>query len=228
MLEFLYLGGYLPYLGIIVFLILTGAGLPIPEEVVVVAAGVFSHESDTFKWQYAYLACLGGALAGDVVVYCIGRYLGHGFFLRYPWFARLMHEEREVKMEQMINKHGFKVFFVARFMVGVRVPLYLAAGVVRMPWWRFLLINGVCATTVVSVAFWLGHQYGSVVGGYISKSQYGVTVVVVVGLIAALIFYLMRRKKRSITRFFPDSNGAAEEPQVDTEEKVADTDRIVA
>jgi len=78
------------------------------------------------------------------------------------------------------------------------------------------------------VAFWLGHQYGRVVGGYISKSQYGVTIVVVVGLVAALIFYLVRRKKRSITRFFPDSNGAAEEPQVDTDEKVADTDRIVA
>ena len=143
----------LRYLGIVLLLSLSGLGLPIPEEVVVVTAGFLSHDGEIFKWQYAYLACLGGALAGDIVVYSIGRYLGHGFFKRYPWFARLMHEEREAKMEQVIQKHGLKVFFVARFLVGVRVPLYLAAGVVRMSWPRFLLINFFCATTVVSFTF---------------------------------------------------------------------------
>ena len=90
----------LRYLGIVLLLSLSGLGLPIPEEVVVVSAGFLSHNGEIFKWHYAYLACLGGALMGDIVVYSIGRYLGHGFFKRYPWFARLMHEDREVKMER--------------------------------------------------------------------------------------------------------------------------------
>ncbi len=212
----------LKYLGIVLVLILSGLGLPIPEEVVVVAAGVLSHDSDSFKWQYAYLACLGGAIAGDIVVYSIGRYLGHGFFLRYPWFARLMHEEREAKMEEVIKKHGFKVFFVARFMVGVRVPLYLAAGVVRMSWPRFLLINVFCATTVVSIAFWLGHRYGNEVVKSIKEGQGGITVVVLLLVGIAIGFYFIRRRKKKML-------GETTKDDVPTEEeKDSNSDRIVA
>ena len=69
-------------LGIVLLLSLTGLGLPIPEEVVVVTAGFLSHNGEIFNWQYAYWSCLGGALTGGMSVYCIGRYLGHGFFER--------------------------------------------------------------------------------------------------------------------------------------------------
>ena len=188
----------LRYLGIVLLLGLSGLGLPIPEEVVVVTAGFLSHNGEIFSWQYAYLACLGGALMGDLIVYSIGRYLGHGFFKRYPWFARLMHEEREVKMEQVIKKHGFKVFFVARFLVGVRVPLYLAAGVVRMSWPRFLLINSFCATTVVSITFWLGYRYGNSVVETIRDSQSGLTIGILLAVAIGLAVYLLRRKRRTL------------------------------
>jgi membrane protein DedA with SNARE-associated domain len=224
MLDFFFsLGGTFPYLGIVLFLILTGCGLPIPEEVTVVAAGVLS-EHGTLIPPYAYLSCVVGALLGDILVYSIGRYPGHNFLRRHPWFARLLHEEREKQMEELIKKHGFKVFFVARFMVGVRVPLYLAAGVVRMSWWRFLLINSVCATTVVSVAFWLGYCYGGPVSKFIRESQYGLTLVVIVAVIAGLVYYVVQKKrKRSVAK--KDAEG---EPQAAAAQKVSDTDRIVA
>ena len=212
----------LRYLGIVLLLSLSGLGLPIPEEVVVVTAGFLSHDGEIFKWQYAYLACLGGALAGDIVVYSIGRYLGHGFFKRYPWFARLMHEEREAKMEQMIQKHGLKVFFVARFLVGVRVPLYLAAGVVRMSWPRFLLINSFCATTVVSLTFWLGYRYGNSVVETIRNSQNGLTIIVSLAIAIGLTFYLLRRRRRKLLK------EAGKDASSEDAENTSKNDRIVA
>lgn len=212
----------LRYLGIVLLLSLSGLGLPIPEEVVVVTAGFLSHDGEIFKWQYAYLACLGGALAGDIVVYSIGRYLGHGFFKRYPWFARLMHEEREAKMEQVIQKHGLKVFFVARFLVGVRVPLYLAAGVVRMSWPRFLLINSFCATTVVSLTFWLGYRYGNSVVETIRNSQNGLAIIVSLAIAIGLTFYLLRRRRRKLLKE-ADKDASSEDA-----ENTSKNDRIVA
>jgi membrane protein DedA with SNARE-associated domain len=212
----------LRYLGIVLLLSLSGLGLPIPEEVVVVTAGFLSHDGEIFKWQYAYLACLGGALAGDIVVYSIGRYLGHGFFKRYPWFARLMHEEREAKMEQVIQKHGLKVFFVARFLVGVRVPLYLAAGVVRMSWPRFLLINFFCATTVVSFTFWLGYRYGNSVVETIRNSQNGLTIIILLVIVIGLTFYLLRRRRRKMLKK-ADKDVSSEDA-----ENTSKNDRIVA
>jgi membrane protein DedA with SNARE-associated domain len=212
----------LRYLGIVLLLSLSGLGLPIPEEVVVVTAGFLSHDGEIFKWQYAYLACLGGALIGDIVVYSIGRYLGHGFFKRYPWFARLMHEEREAKMEQVIQKHGLKVFFVARFLVGVRVPLYLAAGVVRMSWPRFLLINVFCATTVVSLTFWLGYRYGNSVVETIRDSQSGLTSIVLLVIAIGLTFYLLRRRRRKLLK------EAEKYASSEDAENTSKNDRIVA
>ena len=212
----------LRYLGIVLLLSLSGLGLPIPEEVVVVTAGFLSHNGEIFNWQYAYLACLGGALAGDIIVYSIGRYLGHGFFKRYPWFAKLMHEEREAKMEQVIKKHGLKVFFIARFLVGVRVPLYLAAGVVRMSWPRFLLINVFCATTVVSLTFWLGYRYGNSVVETIRESQTGLTIIILSLLIAGLTFYLLRRKRQKLLE------AARKNASSEDGENTSENDRIVA
>ena len=62
--------------------------------------------------------------------------------------------------EQAIQKHGFKIMFLARFMVGIRGPVYLAAGVVRMPFRKFLLYDLVCATLVVTTFFGLSYFYG--------------------------------------------------------------------
>ena len=65
---FLNYGPNLTYLGIVVFLVLTGAGLPLPEELAIVAAGVLSSGDEPFLNVYvAFAACLIGALLGDLL-----------------------------------------------------------------------------------------------------------------------------------------------------------------
>ncbi|MEK6246889.1 MAG: DedA family protein, partial [Planctomycetales bacterium] len=150
---------------------------------------------------------------GDLLVYSIGRYLGHNFLRNHPRFAHWLHEDREKQMEVLIQKHGLKVFFVARFMVGVRAPLYLAAGALRVPWRKFLLIDGICATVVVTVVFWLSHRYGRYVGGVIRNSQIAFTVIVVVIVVGVLIyFWIRRRPSKKEEQNEEDSPAAVEVP----------------
>ena len=113
---------HISYLGIIVVLILTGCGLPIPEEVPIIAAGIASSVGSLNPW-WAFLACLVGALLGDSVLYAIGYHFGHSLIIRHPRFAHLLHAEHEARIEEMIRRHGLKVFFGARFMVGIRAGL---------------------------------------------------------------------------------------------------------
>ncbi|MHC4180077.1 MAG: DedA family protein, partial [Planctomycetota bacterium] len=120
-------GPLLAYVGIAVFLMLTGAGLPIPEEVFIIAAGVASSYGKLDPWL-ALSACLFGALAGDCIMYWIGYHFGRSVVREHPWWARFVKPEREAQMERMIHKHGLKVFFLARFLVGLRSPVYLTAG----------------------------------------------------------------------------------------------------
>ena len=184
------------YLSIIVILILTGCGLPVPEEFPIIAAGVASSgaNADLNPW-IALGCCLIGALAGDSMLYAIGYHFGHNLVKAHPRLARLLHAEREAKMEQLINKHGLKALFLARFMVGVRAPVYLSIGILRTSYKKFLLFDAFCATAVVSFFFGLSYLFGDNVKTWIRGTEKVFTAIVVGAiLIGLLIFWIWRRR----------------------------------
>lgn len=177
-------------------LVLTGSGLPVPEEVPIVAAGIASSVGTLNPW-WAFLSCLIGALAGDSVLYAIGYHFGHSLVTRHPRFAHLLHAEREARIEQMIRKHEMKVFFLSRFMVGVRAPVFLAAGVLRIPFYRFVLMDAVCATAVVGTFFGLSYAYGDRLTSLIRQTEIWITVLVALIACGAIGFYLWKRRRKN-------------------------------
>jgi membrane protein DedA with SNARE-associated domain len=193
-LDFLSIPG--SYLGIILFLVLTGCGLPIPEEVPLVLAGVLSANGRLVP-EWAFMACLFGALVGDSLMYAIGYHFGHNLLREHPKFARFLRADREAQFEQAIGRHGFKVMLLSRFMVGVRGPVYLAAGVVRMPFRAFLLYDSVCATLVVGTFFGLSYAYGEQIARILRDAELTFTLVVLV-LIALIALWMIRRHRRRL------------------------------
>ena len=187
------------YLGIIVFLVLTGCGMPIPEEVAIVFAGVVSSQGHLDP-KMAAAACLFGAFLGDSIMYAIGYHFGHNLMAQHPKLGRFVGAEREEHFEKAILRHGFKVMLLARFMVGVRGPVYLAAGVVRMPYRRFLLWDLICATLVVSVFFSLSFFYGRQITELIRNAELTFTLVVfILGFLAGL-WWMRRRRQRLLDK----------------------------
>jgi len=196
MTEFLL--GHGRYLALIVVLVLTGAGLPLPEEVPVVAAGVLSAVGEMDPWL-ALGSCLIGALLGDSLMYWIGYRFGRGFIWAHPRWSRFLHAEREQQIERIIDAHGLKVFFLARFLVGVRAPMYIAAGVLKVPFRRFILMDLLCATVVIGTFFGLSYAYGEVIGKLIRDVEVVLTAIVVAAAIAVALF-LWRRHRRKQAR----------------------------
>ncbi len=191
--EFLEHGSYL---AIVVVLILTGSGLPIPEEVPIVAAGILSAPPDgPLNPWLALGCCLFGALAGDCVMYWIGYHFGRNVVREHPWWARFVKPEREAQIERMIDKHGLKVFFLARFLVGLRSPVYLSAGILRVPFRRFLAIDLFCATVVIGTFFTLSYSYGREIIGWIRGAEYGLWAILVLALAAGSIYYWRKRRR---------------------------------
>lgn len=178
------------YIGIALFLVLTGCGLPLPEEVAIVVAGVLSAQGH-LRWELALLACLVGALVGDCIMYAIGHRWGHSLLYRHPRIAKLMRADREQTFEEALDRHAFKVMFVSRFLMGVRGPVYLAAGVVRMPFRKFVIYDLICATLVVSLFFGLAYLYGDVVANRIRNAEMTATLVLVIAItaIGAYLYY---------------------------------------
>lgn len=187
------------YLGIVLFLILTGCGLPVPEEVVVVMSGALSAQG-TLHPPLALAACVIGALAGDFVMYAIGYHFGHSLLKDHPRFARFLRADREPKFEALINQHGLKMLLAGRFMVGVRSPLYLSAGALRIPWRRFLLMDLLCATLVVGLVFGLAYALGEAVVTWIRRVETGATVTALMLASVGVFFYVRRQRRLRSTR----------------------------
>lgn len=195
MIDFLVAHG--SYLGILVFMILTGAGLPLPEEVAIVAAGILSSPAvgQLNPWL-ALGACLLGALTGDCVMYWIGHHFGRRVLREHYWWNRFVKPEREAQMERMLLDHGFKVLFLARFLVGVRSPVYLSAGILRLPFRRFILIDLICATTVITTFFGLSYFFGEAVYRWIKRGEYTLLGIVIVVFVIGGILLWRRHKQR--------------------------------
>ncbi len=186
------------YLGIIVVLVLTGAGLPVPEEVPIIAAGVAAYYGQMNPWL-ALAACFVGALLGDCVMYSIGYHFGHNVLRDHPWFARFLKPEREAHLEEMINHHGWKVFLAARFLVGLRSPVYLTAGILRVPFRRFVLVDLFCAALVICTFFGLSYLFAERITGWfhrIRNAEMAITVLVVAAVAGVVLFFYVRHRRR--------------------------------
>lgn len=182
------------YLGIIVFLILTGCGLPIPEEAAIIAAGALSANGQ-LDWRWALLSCIVGAIAGDSVMYWIGRHFGAAVLHKHPLWLRMVTPEREKWTEEMLRKHGVKVILLTRFMVGLRLPIYLTAGLLKVPYPRFLLTDTICALFVVTLFFGLTYFYGGPILAWLKDAERGLTVAVVAVVCVAAVYWYRRRAR---------------------------------
>jgi len=182
------------YFLITLMLILTGAGLPIPEEVPIIAAGILSAHRALDPWL-AFGCCLFGAVVGDSIIYWIGYHFGRGVLKERHWWTRWFTPEREAEIEDRFRRHGLKVFFVARFLVGVRAPVYLTAGILRVPYRRFLLIDLLCAATVVGAFFSLTYFFGQHIVQLVREAELWATLGVLLA-VAGVGFFLWRRHLR--------------------------------
>lgn len=184
------------YLLIGVVLVLTGAGLPIPEEVPIITAGIMASHGQLDPWM-AFFACLVGALLGDCVMYLIGYCFGRSLLRDNRYWVYFVKPEREAQMEDLISRHGLKVLFFARFLVGLRSPVYLSAGILKLQFRRFFLIDLFCATSVIGVFFLLSFYYGRTITRWIQRAEIAASVaLVLVLLITALIYWRLHRRRR--------------------------------
>lgn len=183
------------YLGIVVFLVLTGCGLPIPEEVAFVVAGVLSAEGHLY-WPAALAACWIGSILGDSVMYWIGRRWGDTLLSAHPRLSWLLQAKREKQFEESVSHHAFKVMFLSRFLIGIRGPVYVAAGAVHVPYRRFLLIDVTCASIVVTLFFSLAYMFGDNVLGLIRDAEITATIAVALIVVGIGIFLYVRSRRK--------------------------------
>lgn len=150
-LEYLRRFEYLAMFGI---LVLCGLGLPIPEEVTLIASG-FAVGWDWADYFLSCAACTAGILTGDSIIFAVGRYFGRSFFSSrvVRWF---LPKKRQARVRRAFYRHGKKTVFFARFVTGIRIGVYAYAGQNGMRWQRFLFLDFLGCMVSVPTSIWVG------------------------------------------------------------------------
>ena len=80
-------------------------------------------------------------LAGDCVMYYIGYHFGRSVMTLHPMWTGFLTPEGEKQVEHMFRRHGIKVILLVRFLVGLRSPIYITAGILRVPFRRYVIVD---------------------------------------------------------------------------------------
>jgi membrane protein DedA with SNARE-associated domain len=148
-------GSPLSLWGPFLILILCGLGLPVPEDIVLVAAGALG-EIDGRTWMEVSALMYVGVMLGDSTIFFAGRFFGTR--LRTSrWFQRYFSVKKQGKVEDLFDRYHSWVLFVGRFLPGLRAPIFFTAGSTRVKFWKFFFLDGLAALISVPFFVWLGH-----------------------------------------------------------------------
>lgn len=157
------------YPGVFLALLATGLGVPIPEELPIVIAAIMSRWQ-VMHWSGALGSCLGGVLAADMLLYAVGRHFGRRI-LEWPTARRILTPEREARVMDAYRRHGLKFLVMARLVMGLRAAAFLAAGLVRVPFLRFLVVDLAAVLVSVPLAFGLAYAIADSVAPALERVQ---------------------------------------------------------
>jgi membrane protein DedA with SNARE-associated domain len=123
------------------------------EDAAVLSAAVMV-ASDMLSWELGFAACFLGIWLGDLWLYGMARMFGAPFVSRFKVAPA-------VRQSQMwFERRGSLVLIVSRFVPGLRLPSYLAAGATRFSLKSFVIVTGLMAATWVALIFVSGHFLG--------------------------------------------------------------------
>jgi len=160
-------------------------------------------------WELAGVATLATMLS-DSGWYFAGRILPVHRVERITWLGK-----RWPKMfsyvSGMFKRHGLKAIFFSKFIYGTRIAAQVMAGVARLGYSRYLLVN------VLSVLFWLGFIVGLGVAIDHGADRLGLHVhraYLLLGVFIPAVIFGRVAIKHLLSRFLaiPDRNGAARRP----------------
>ena len=190
-----------PYPAPFVVLLLCGIGLPLPEEVTLLACGWLVHMGYA-DFTALSIVCGIAILIGDSIPYWLGRVYGMRA-LQIRWVRRVLHPERFAKLETRFREHGNWWTFACRFFAGVRIPGYFVAGTMRMGYAKFLFLDALGVLISVPASIWLGRFLAERASDDETIKREFHYVLLAIGVIVVVFTIVRIRFKRAVDKLPP-------------------------
>jgi len=177
-------------LGLFVVLVGGGIGLPLPEDVTLLTAGVLAHQH-VFRLRDVIVIGFVAVVCADWMIYLAGRRYGRGI-VTLPVLARLFAAARLDAVQGAIERHGTRAVFAARFVLGFRMATFLAAGTFRLPAHRFALAEAAGTAIFVPAMATLGFLFSDQAERLLRDVGRVEHWLILVGLLALALYLALR------------------------------------
>ncbi|MDJ1170992.1 DedA family protein [Roseofilum sp. BLCC_M154] len=146
------------YWTIFLGIMLENTGLPLPGETITLVGGFLAGSGEMVYWR-VLTSAIAGAVIGDSCGYWIGRTGGWPLLLKVGQFFRVAEHQLENAKTQF-QQNAARAVFLGRFVALLRIFAGPIAGIVEMPYPKFLLCNvagaSLWASVMVSLSFFVG------------------------------------------------------------------------
>ncbi len=187
-------------------MLLASFGLPLPEEVTIVALGLMVHmgkypdqyppppgiEVQPLNLYTAMAVCFFAIIFSDFIVFWIGKKFGASPIV-HKLFRKFLGEHSLERSRTMIHKHRFLVPAIFRFTPGIRFPGHLSCGMMGISVWTFLAADGLAALISVPTQVYLFATYGEVILSTIKQVKH---YALIIGLVALALYLAVKLKQK--------------------------------
>ena len=191
---------HFPYLGLLILLILGTLGLPFPEDGILLLSG-FLTGHNVIRPFPTFLVVYSSLLMTDFLLYSVGRKYGRRL-VEHKKFNKIITHGRLAKLEEKFQQWGALVVFFGRHLLGLRAQIFLVAGVMRMSWKKFLIVDATSALLTITLWGGLGYLGGNSIQAF-RREITGIEQMVMVILATLVGSWLLLRylkKRRDASR----------------------------
>lgn len=139
-------------------ILLENAGLPVPGETITLVGGFLAGSGELNYWLVLGSATV-GAVIGDNIGYWVGFYGGWPLLLKLSQIFNIDSTKLE-NIRERFRQNMVQAVIIGRFIAILRIFAGPVAGIVKMPYAKFLLCNTVgallWASVITSLAFFIG------------------------------------------------------------------------
>ncbi|MFF8636663.1 DedA family protein [Streptomyces pilosus] len=168
---------------------LESLGIPLPGEIILVSSALLASQHGDIDPVVLGACAVAGAITGDSIGYAVGRRGGRPLLARLgARFPRHFGEGHIATAERSFQRWGMWAVFFGRFVALLRIFAGPLAGVLRMPYGRFLTAN------VLGGILWAGgttavvYYVGIVAESWLKRfSWLGLMAAVLIGVTSLLV-----------------------------------------
>jgi membrane protein DedA with SNARE-associated domain len=195
------------YLAIVAALVAAGLGVPIPEELTQLTAGVLAHRG-ILSPLLAIAAAWLGIVLGDALLFEVARRHGPRA-LETRLGRRALGDRRREALRRHFARHAFVTIAVARHLSGLRLAVFALAATEGVSRRTFVLADGLSALVSVPLVVGVGWLFSRHVLG-IERGLHRVDAALLGGAVAVAVAVWTARRVRA--RRSPPGEGARAAP----------------